>query len=940
MQRPKNVSDPKVDPHAAEPVRLHLLGAPHICYGTRSVPFRGRPKIWPLLALLALKHGQLLEREAVACALWPDASAAAARTNLRRHLAYLGELLAEIDDGCDWLWRSATQVGIHPDFALWVDARVFLAASFDDVRLAEAVQLYGGDFLTGIDDEWVETERGRFRDRYVYALERLTDLERRRGNSAAALAYGQQALRVDPFREDLVRTLMRLRFACGDRAGAIYEYERFAANVREELGAEPAAETARLAAALRQDEPAPPELPSEETSFVGRRRELEQLENLFAQARLISIVGPPGVGKTRLARRFAARVAERFRDGVRLVDLTSVNDTETLLRVMEEGLEEHQLLVLDNCEHVAETCASIVQRMLRGAPHLRVIATSRVVLDVPGEATFRLDPLESTEALRLFIERARLAHRGFTPDALGNEAANAIVRGTDGLPLALELAAARLRTLTLVELVARLRRPMRLFDALRTSLESSLALLDPQERRLFLRLAVFRGGATLDAVRVVALDGCDEWTALRLVSRLVDRSLVVAPRVDAPEQRYELLQSIAAFAREGLAAGEDEAVAAAHARYFGRRYAELDSVLRGPRAHDHYAMVARDYEDLRAALERLVTLREDPILGMRLALALSRYWFDRGLVFEGATWLEAGLAFPGLPAPWRAKVLHCLATLIRNQGDYQRAFELFGQALEALRPTGDEIAIGKALATYSNAARMVGANDLARSLAEEAYATFAAVGDAYLCAYALLTGGCAAYSRGDVEAAYGLFVQALERYRSCGAEADVALALGNLAECAYVQGDLTGATVLASESVERARAVENVYFVAQALHVLARVALDRGDVDEARKRLREVVDLARSLDDKDLLLGTSETIAKLVLTADAATAATILGAVNAARRAYNVPRSLLERNAYECLAAAVAAGLSDEVYAAALRAGSALAPHEAAERGMRLAARA
>jgi predicted ATPase/DNA-binding SARP family transcriptional activator len=954
MQRLRIVPQASPDRTLDAQLRISVLGSPRLSFGDDHPPFRGRPKLWPLLTLLALHHGDLLPREHVAALLWPDATDAAARGNLRRHLSYLEDALPALP-GAGWLKRSSTHVGWNPERRLWIDARAFVEASLSDERLREAVELYGGDFLAGVDDEWVNTERERLRERYLYDLERLIEIERRAGDVPAALLHGAAALRVDPYREDVVRTVMRLRAESGDRAGALRDYERFATLLHDDLATEPAAATTRLATALIADEPIPADaraLPLETTSFIGRSDEGRRLEALVAEHRIITIVGPPGIGKTRLALHTAHGVMSRFRDGARFVDLAAASGSDAVVHAMLDACDDPAqerttdptrledrlrrkalLLILDNAEHVAADVARIAARIARAAPGVVLVVTSRVVLDAPSEAVLRLEPLPPPEALRLFIDRARLARSDFRSDLLGTDAARTIARATDGLPLALELAAARLRTLALAEIVARLRRPLRFLGdepdrrdpearTLRASLAASYALLSRDERRLFRRLAVFAGGATVETARAICLDGADDWAALELLSRLVDHSLIVAPRIDAPEQRYELLQSIAEFARDRLDAEDDApAVRRAHAIAFADRYIALNDELRGARAHHRFDAVAHDHDDLRRALDLLVDDAVDPVRGARLALALSRFWFDRGFIREGAQRLEAVLAAP-LPPEVRAQVLHCLATLIRNQGNYERAFELFGQALALARETGDDIAIGKALATYSNAARMVGAYDEALTLATEAFITFARTGDAYLCGYALVTSGCAAFSQGDLSAARSAFDAALIQYRLTDAASDIALVLGNLALCAYYDGDLVAADILAAEAAGQAEALGNHYFRANALLTLVRIERRRCSYDVARGRLRDVFDLATTIDDKELLLATAEVAIQLALDVDPKRAATLLGALDAARDHYAVPRGPVERPEYGQLVGDLTTRLGPDVYAAARRAGA------------------
>ena len=973
MQRLRIVPDAShVRAHDAT-LRLHVFGVPRAAFGDVVLAVRGRPKLWPLIALLAVHHGESLPRERVAAWLWPECSDVDARSNLRRHLSYVEDVLPRRAEGT-WLARSATHVGWDQDCDIWVDARAFVEASRGGDALHDAAALYAGEFLSGVDDDWANGQRERYRDTYAGVLERLVALERRRGEPQAALRYATDALRLDPFREDLVRTIMRLRFESGDRSGALREFARFESLVRTELDATPSEETIRFHVSIADDVPvvaAAPVLPAQHGRFIGRTRELERLDAAIATSAIVTIAGAPGVGKTALAVRFARGAAARFANGVRFVDLSSACDAESVLRAVTDACDDRRrqrddvpvsletlltskqlLLIFDNAEGVAAVCARLAERLTRFAPDVRVLVTSRIVLESPAESVLRLEPFAADDALRLFVERARTVLPTFGEESLEPDAARAIARATDGLPLALELAAARLRTLTLRELIARLARPLRLFGdepvrldraakTLRQSLLASYALLDAGEQQLFRRLSVFAGGATLAAVRHVCAGERDEWQTLEGLSTLIDHSLLVAPLPEASEQRYDMLVAIADFARERLERDDDAAaVRIAHARYFAELYAAQNDALRGARAHALFDAVARDHAQLRRALDVLLTEGVDCALGARLALALSRFWFDRGFTGEGAERLDEALRSDALPVPLRAQVAHVLATLIRNQGDYRRALGLFAEALALMRETGEPIAIGKALATYSNAARMVGEHALAQRLATEACETFAAIGDPYLAGYARMTSGCAAFSRGDVAAARAEFEASLALYRQADATADIALALGNLAACAYWTSDVIAARLFVDEAVDRARSVENMYYLANALLTRTRVALHDGERELAAASLREAFSLATAIDDKDAMLSCVENAVHLALETEPQRGTVLLAAVDRARERFNVPRSPVEQADADALANALARRLDAAAVAAARVTGLALALPDAVSRALRFLAAA
>jgi predicted ATPase/DNA-binding SARP family transcriptional activator len=904
----------------------------------------------------------MVDRGEIAAAFWPDVPDATARSNLRRHVAYLADAL-DPSGRAAWLLRSPKTLGLNVRAAIWIDVLAFLDAASNECRLRDAVAYYDGDLLTDLDEPWVTGDREHLRGRFIQVLGLLVAEERRKNDIPAALRYAHDALRADPFREDIVRLVMRLRFESGDRAGAMHEFERFRMLVRDELMVEPAPETVALAETLRTNEPGAPRrrtLPLENTSFVGRGAELAQIRALLGHARLITVVGAPGVGKTRVAVRLAREAEAHFADGVRFADLTAARTAADVDRAADEATDDRSrsrdsnsvpleerlrgrkmLLVLDNCEQVAGPCAALAERMLRSAPGLSIVATSRTALRAAGEAVFAIAPLAGVDARTLFLERAHLARRNLTAGSFASGVLETIVGATDGVPLALELCAARLRLLPVSELVAGLRRPMSLLGeeriaaggTLRASLESSYVLLSEGEQQLFRRLSVFAGKPALDAICEVAGEPAE---VVQLLARLVDHSLLTVPELDAVDARYGLLSAIADFAREKLEREDDaEGIRLVHARYFARLYSNRDELLRGANAHDYFDAVARDHDDLRIALDRLIDGGADPELGARAALALSRFWFDRGYVQEGAGRLEGAAASPGLSLELRARLLHCVATLRRNQLDYERAFELFGAALAALRDVGDSVAVGKALATYANAARLTGRYECAAAAATEAYEVFRSTGDRYLCGYGLLTAGCVAFSNGDLHDASDFFQRALDVYRAVDAEADVALALGNLGVVAFYQGDFAAARLLAGESSDRARRVGNLYYDASAMLTLARVAHAEAESVRAGALLMAAVERAQALGDMELQIGCVELAAWLSLERDAEGAAAAYAAAEAARRRYGVPHARVEFAEHARFAVEVARRLLPSERAAAATAGRSLSVEEAIARAVR-----
>jgi len=534
-------------------------------------------------------------------------------------------------------------------------------------------------------------------------------------------------------------------------------------------------------------------LPIPLTEIIGRERELAEITGLLGENRLVTLVGAGGVGKTRLAIEEAAAVAPRFPDGVDLVDLSDVVDPalvcataartigveeradadlgQRLLEVLEP---QSRLLVLDNCEHLAAACAAAVTQLLGSCPQLRILATGRVGLGVPGEVTWRvpsltfpwpehpppLDQLAQFGAMALFVDRARAARPGLAVRPADVGPLSAICFRLDGIPLALELAAARASALTIGEIAERLDDRFTLLyrgaggparhQTLRTSVEWSYQLLSEPERALLRRLAVFGGGWSLSAAEAVCTGAPVELgQAARLLATLVDKSLVQAEE-SAAGTRYRLLEAIKAFAAEELArSGEPDAVRARHGRYFAELSERVAARLHGE-DQDQWARCA-DQEKANFRAARL-WCAADPAragLGLQMAAALWEYWLIRGLLEEGSSWLDDVLQRAEAPAAARGAALTGLAVFSSLRGEAELVSGMFAASISAYRQAGDPQGQARALAIQgfwlaSLGDRVAAANTLDRALALAGQSE-----DRYYAAFASLMAAMGASVMGD-----------------------------------------------------------------------------------------------------------------------------------------------------------------------------------------------
>ncbi len=517
---------------------------------------------------------------------------------------------------------------------------------------------------------------------YRFAEQAAARLEERR--VAALIDRGDlralEALHAEhPLHERLAARLIGALFAAGRQADALAVYERTRRRLDDELGVLPSPELQQAHLAVLQAEPAAAKrtnLPAPVTSFVGRERELGQIDGLLQRSRLVTLLGPGGAGKTRLAREAVGRHVDEVADGVWLVELAPITaDSEivpamagalglreavlpgmaprdTLDRLLDVLAERDAIIVLDNCEHVIAGAADVTDALLKAAPKLKIVATSREALAIDGEALVPVPPLAESPALTLFADRAAAARPGFVVD----DAAHEICRRLDGLPLALELAAARLRTLTAGELAERLDDRFRVLTGgsrtalprhrtLRAVVDWSWELLDEPERVLARRLSIFTAGATVaSASAVYDADAFDGLVAL------AERSLVqVIP--DAEPTRYRMLETIREYGLEKLEeAGELETVRARHARFFADLVAEAEPRLRGPEQRRWFGLVDAEREHVLAALRHFGEVR-DAREALRLAVNLLWVWVLSGSQQEAKTWTEFALAVPGEADP-------------------------------------------------------------------------------------------------------------------------------------------------------------------------------------------------------------------------------------------------------------------------------------------------
>jgi predicted ATPase/DNA-binding XRE family transcriptional regulator len=677
-------------------------------------------------------------------------------------------------------------------------------------------------------------------------------------------------------------------------------------------------------------------LPNSMSSFIGRNKELEEIKSFIIRNRLVTLAGLGGIGKTRLSLETARKMADTFPDGIWFVELAPVLEPALVPQVMINTLglieqanrspqtilvdflrDKKSFLILDNCEHVIQACAQLAETLLQACPDLKILATSREPLGIPGELTFNVAPLSipdigqpfaadhlaDYEAVRLFLERAQTVLPDFKLTIHNAFAISQVCQHLDGIPLALELAAARVRGLGIEQIASRLddrfhlltggaRTVLPRHQTLQASIDWSHDLLTESERVLLRRLSIFAGGWTLEAAEQVCADGgINSNQILDLLLHLVDKSLVVA-ETQATETRYQMLETIRQYAREKLwAAGEEENMRQRQLVYFVdlAERAELNL-----RAFDMVIWLDRmeaELDNIRMALDW--AQESDIEAQLRLASALLWFWHIRGHVNEGVDWLERGLSLDALEqgdqplrprrAMIRGKALNATGLLrgeahigkaaeyfeeslllfkaLGSPGKQGMAYALMGlagwtgipkndQSLSLFREVNDKFGIAQCLMSRANYARIEGDFIRAKTIGEEHLVLRKEIGDKDGISIAQAHLGAIVLRQGDYQQARELFESSLSGFREVGNVQFVCMAFSGLSAIAREQNQLEQAAEILQESLFVAQNAGLTYATPTIFDDLGRLACEQGNYDLATKMFNEELIMCRDIEDK------------------------------------------------------------------------------------------
>ena len=879
-------------------LRLFLLGHFRWQWHDTPYPFAALPKTLPLLTYLLLNRQHPIPRPAVAARLWPDLVEKQARANLRRHLYELRRVLPAAP-ATPWLLSTQGTLQWNAAAPFWLDL-----AAFEEYlarrQLPQAVALYEADLLPELFEEWLEPERALLRRRFLTALEQMTGDLLIDGQWMAAADSAQRFCREEPLDETGVTLLMRAQYAAGNRTGALQSYSAFQTRLHSELAVSPLPATTALYERIRANErlerplvtvtPPPHNLPAPLTSFVGRADLLRSLTDALASpepaGRLWTLTGPGGSGKTRLAlegaRQLLARYPDRFTAGIHFIDLAALQDAALLPATIAAQLElelndansplaqlqarlrhGQRLLLLDNFEQLVSAAPNLLA-LLQAAPGLRLLVTSRAILNLYGEQEFPVPPLrlpagdqtdwQNVPAVALFLARARAVQPTFTLTDANRRQVATICQQLDGLPLALELAAAQLRHHTLAEIAAGIsheptflagrlqNRPARQ-QTMAAAIAWSYDLLAPAQQILLCQLGQFTGPFDLEAARAVT--AMPELTALNL-RELAEQSLLQIDRTTTGH--WLMLTTLQQFMRARLPHDHDLSERFLH--YYHDLIARASTYWHGDSELAWRRRLHDQQDNIRAALTWALA-NDRPVAALEMAFGLTNFWSRAGQLHEGRLWLQMILArrSPAITPALLGQGLRSLGHLALRQGAYDEASKIYSQALAVYEELGDQNGQMIANINLGLCAAELDQPEIARTFYETALAQARQLHDLTMEANVLhnLFALILEYE-GDLLAANQYGREALHIWQKLGNEERIAGALNNMAIAQQIQGQITLAAELFQQSLTIRQRLGHELAIAQSECNLALVQHKLGHSMQALAGIRRSLERRHQAD--------------------------------------------------------------------------------------------
>ncbi|WP_232660297.1 BTAD domain-containing putative transcriptional regulator [Pseudonocardia sp. TRM90224] len=902
-------------------MQIRILGPFEVRADDGSVVDVPGARLRGLLVALALRAGQVVPKATLVDWIWGEHPPADAVNALQRLVSRLrkavpGAAVEGLTDGY--------RLVVAPDAVDAVRFERLCAHARDDQGslrvkwLRDALDLWRGPAMQDVglqDSEAFDAAATRLDALRLATTEDRFDAELDLGRGADLVTELSDLVAAHPIREKLVAALMRALVAAGRNSEALQAYQRVREALADELGVDPAPELSALHVALlrgelgRREDTRTTNLRAELTSYVGKDADVAAVRDLVAGYRLTTLTGPGGSGKTRLATETARTLLGDLPDGVWLVELAAIGPDADVAQATLSGLglrdallgdvsslepvdrlvaamrDRAMLLVLDNCEHVIESAAALAHRLLGECPRLRILATSREPLGITGEALWSVEPLALPAAVALLTDRAAVVRRGFAAD---EQTMARVCRALDGVPLAIELAAARLRTMSIDQLADRLADRFRVLTGgsrtalprhrtLRAMVDWSWELLTDAERVVLRRLSVFAGGASLAAAeRVCAGDLVSDHEVLDLLGSLTEKSLLVATGDGAP--RYRMLGTIKEYGAERLAeAGEGEPARQAHLAWFTELAETAEPRLRRAEQLEWLATLSAEHHNITAAMRGALTAGEAHA-AMRLAAAAGWYWWLVGRKAEGMELITAAINTPGDVPDEIQAVVYALTSMFvtSGPGDLGEAAEWVHKAYElgrtarrhhpglrlvvplermlrepdAVLPAWEELLDDedpwvRALSRLhiGKLRVMLGLGDEAEACFEESLVEFRVLGERFGISFAQTELADRIALRGELVEACEHFDQAIAVVTEIGALDDVVLLDARQARLYWLMGDTAASTAAVAEAQHRAEGVTWPGTLAALALVKAELARWNGDASEGLGQLDVVVSL-------------------------------------------------------------------------------------------------
>jgi len=938
----------------SKPIQIRLFGTFEVLVDGEPLRKLRTHRGQVVLALLALKLGRPVDRTSIAATVWPESDPSDALYSLRRTLTDLRQALG--DHSAVILSPTQSTLQLDPEI-VWCDVHAFdhSIRTSNESSLAESVDLYRGPLLNEWRHDWVSMERAVKERSLLEALIRQSDRAEERGDSIAAAEALRLLSLLDPHDESIFRRLASNLAKSGNLSGAQKAYEEFKRRLRIDLDIQPAEQTQDLMKELMGSSMRTIDssrfvggsLPTPTLPLIGRRAELTEAIDAFADHRFVSLVGVGGVGKTRLALEVVRQYASHSAHRAVAVDLLAVRDSERLheaLAVAAKGLdpdsnsspslivsrlsEVNAIMLLDNCEHLQEPVRLLIREILDTCPSIRILATSQISIGLPEETIIRVGPMEvpnsehvsfeqamRSDAIKLMVQYISRAKGGFDLSERNFKSVCRICETLEGVPLALELAATRTKLLSLDQVAVLLEDRFRLLRTtdkgieerhrtLQATMDWSYSLLSDGERTLLQTVSVFAGNWTSESAAKIHGD-LDEYEVLELLERLVDRSLVLSdPSEDLP--KFRLLDSVRQYGLERLKETQAlEAVRDRHLTWFVELCARAEKAFPGKDQRQWVERIAIEYENIAAAISWARTSPMRLGLALEIVGSLMRYWWIRGELTTGRETVSKIVDIANEsdhPVPF-AKGLYALGALAWSQGDNTEAIEYQLRALEIFEAHQNHHAAAGCLRNLSQAARNQGRDADSISYGERALAGYRKSGDEVLEACVLVDLGLALFDIMRFDEAKTHLQQAITYSRIHGVLSLEGVACLNYGSVCHAQLKFDEAKSAFEQALQVYEQVGGLILETMAKNGLAVVCAELGEVERAIRLLAPSIDVFSKLGEKKgVCLAVEATGYIARCTGDYELSARMLGATDAMRETLDIPRAPAECPEYaRCL---------------------------------------